>query len=96
MSERLGGTVTFVFTDTEGSTSLLKQLGRQRYGEVLARQQALVRDAFAANGGEEIDTQGDSFFIAFRSASSAVAAVTISDGALPCVYSASECRIVVI
>ena len=82
LSERLGGTVTFVFTDTEGSTSLLKQLGRQRYGEVLARQQALVRDAFAANGGEEIDTQGDSFFIAFRSASSAVAAAVAIERAL--------------
>ena len=74
MSERLGGTVTFVFTDIEGSTRLLRQLGRERYGDLLARQQALVREAVAANGGEEIDTQGDSFFIAFRSASSALAA----------------------
>jgi YVTN family beta-propeller protein len=73
-SERLGGTVTFVFTDIEGSTRLLKQLGRERYGDLLAQQQALVREAVAAHGGEEIDTQGDSFFIAFRSASSAVSA----------------------
>jgi len=73
-SEHLAGTVTFVFTDIEGSTSLLKQLGRERYGAVLARQQALVREAVAANGGHEVDTQGDSFFLAFRSGSSAVAA----------------------
>jgi class 3 adenylate cyclase len=74
MSERLGGTVTFLFTDIEGSTRLLKQLGRERYGELLDRQQALLRETFARNGGEEIDTQGDAFFVAFRSAASAVAA----------------------
>ncbi len=73
-SERLSGTVTFLFTDIEGSTGLLKQLGRERYGEVLARHQVLLREAFAAHGGEEIDTQGDSFFVALRSASDAVAA----------------------
>ena len=74
MSERLGGTVTFLFTDIEGSTNLLKQLGRERYGELLARQQTVLRGVFAAKGGEEVDTQGDSFFVAFRSASNAVAA----------------------
>jgi class 3 adenylate cyclase len=73
-SERLSSTVTFLFTDIEGSTGLLKQLGRERYGELLARHQVLLREAFAANRGEEIDTQGDSFFVAFRSASDAVAA----------------------
>ena len=80
--ERTGGTITFVFTDIEGSTSLLKRLGRGRYGELLARQQALVRAALSANGGEEIDTQGDSFFIAFRSASGAVAAAVDIERAL--------------
>jgi YVTN family beta-propeller protein len=74
MSERLSGTVTFLFTDIEGSTSLLKQLGRARYGELLARQQLLLREAFLAHQGEEVDTQGDSFFVAFRSAPDAVAA----------------------
>jgi peptide/nickel transport system substrate-binding protein len=74
MSERLSGTVTFLFTDIEGSTSLLKQLGRARYGELLAQQQDLLREQFKAHNGEEIDTQGDSFFVAFRSASDAVAA----------------------
>jgi YVTN family beta-propeller protein len=73
MPELPAGTVTFLFTDIEGSTALLKQLGRTRYAELLARQQVLLREAFAANGGEEIDMQGDSFFVAFRSASDAVA-----------------------
>ena len=45
-----------------------------RYGELLADQQRLLREAFAAHSGEEIDTQGDSFFVAFRSASDAVSA----------------------
>ncbi|HZT93248.1 MAG TPA: adenylate/guanylate cyclase domain-containing protein [Gaiellaceae bacterium] len=74
MSERPGGTVTFVYTDIEGSTRLLKQLGRERYAELLERHQALLRDAFPRYGGEEIDTHGDAFFVAFRSATSAVSA----------------------
>ena len=81
-SERLSGTVTFLFTDIEGSTGLLKQLGRERYGELLAEQQRLLREAFTAHGGEEIDTQGDSFFVAFRSASDAVAAAVAIQRAL--------------
>jgi YVTN family beta-propeller protein len=80
--ERLSGTVTFLFTDIEGSTSLLKQLGRARYGELLARQQELLREAFVAYGGEEIDTQGDSFFVAFRSAPDAVAAAVATQRSL--------------
>jgi YVTN family beta-propeller protein len=71
---RPSGTVTFLFTDIEGSTSLLKGLGRASYGQLLTRQQELLREAFVAHGGEEIDTQGDSFFVAFRSAPDAVAA----------------------
>ena len=74
MSERLSGTVTFLFTDIEGSTALLKELGRERYGELMADQQRLVRETLVANRGEEIDTQGDSFFLAFRSAPDALAA----------------------
>jgi YVTN family beta-propeller protein len=73
-SERLSGTVTFLFTDIEGSTALLRRLGRDRYGDLLRRHQALLREVFAANRGEEIDTQGDGFFVAFRSATDAVAA----------------------
>jgi YVTN family beta-propeller protein len=73
MSELPSGTVTFLFTDIEGSTALLKQLGG-RYGEVLAEHQRILRAAFAAHGGHEVDTQGDSFFVAFRRAKDAVAA----------------------
>jgi YVTN family beta-propeller protein len=67
------GTVTFLFTDLEGSTSLLKQLGRD-YGPALAEHQRILRGAFAAHRGHEVDTQGDSFFVAFRRAKDAVAA----------------------
>lgn len=67
------GTVTFVFSDIEGSTALLKRLG-ERYGEVIAEHRRIVREAFGAQGGVEIDTQGDSFFYAFARARDAVAA----------------------
>lgn len=73
MSELPSGTVTFLFTDIEGSTALLKQLGG-RYGEALAEHQRILRAAFAAHGGHEVDTQGDSFFVAFRRAKDAIAA----------------------
>jgi class 3 adenylate cyclase len=67
------GTVTFVFTDIEGSTSLLKRLG-DRYPEVVARHRAIVREELGARGGVEIDTQGDAFFFSFVRATDAVAA----------------------
>jgi class 3 adenylate cyclase len=67
------GTVTFLFTDIEGSTQLLKRLGGDRYSEALADHQQILRELFAEGGGHEIDTQGDSFFVAFRRAKDAVA-----------------------
>ncbi len=67
------GTVTFVFSDIEGSTGLLKQLG-DGYGGVLADHRRLVREAFSRHDGTEIDTQGDAFFFAFARARDAVAA----------------------
>src|SRR5436309_8696033 len=67
------GTVTFLFTDIEGSTQLLKTLG-PLYGDALAEHQRILRAAFAAHGGREVDTQGDSFFVAFGRAKDAVAA----------------------
>ena len=67
------GTVTFVFTDVEGSTELLKRLG-DRYAEALAEHRRVIRDEFRARGGEELDTQGDAFFFCFASARDAVAA----------------------
>jgi class 3 adenylate cyclase len=67
------GTVTFLFTDIEGSTRLLKQL-RDRYAELLADHQRLLREAFDAHDGREVDTQGDSFFAVFARARDAVLA----------------------
>jgi class 3 adenylate cyclase len=73
MSKLPSGTVTFVFTDIEGSTSLLKRLGDDRYASALATHRRLVRSAFAEHGGEEIDTQGDAFFYSFTRARAALA-----------------------
>ena len=67
------GTVTFAFTDIEGSTALLKRLG-ERYAEVLSDHRRIMREAFDEAGGTEIDTQGDAFFFAFGSARDAVTA----------------------
>jgi predicted ATPase/class 3 adenylate cyclase len=67
------GTVTFLFTDIESSTRLQQRLGPS-YAQALGEHQALLRDAFAAHGGAEVDTQGDAFFVAFASAPEAVAA----------------------
>ena len=67
------GTVTFVFTDIEGSTGLLKELG-DRYDELLAGHRRIVRDTFTSLNGVEIDTQGDAFFFSFARARDAAAA----------------------
>jgi predicted ATPase/class 3 adenylate cyclase len=67
------GTVTFLFTDVEGSTRLLHDLG-DGYADVLAAHRRLLRAAFARHRGVEVDTQGDAFFVAFSKASDAVAA----------------------
>jgi peptide/nickel transport system substrate-binding protein len=76
-----GGTVTFLFTDIEGSTRLERDL-RERYGEVLADHRRLLRDAFGRYGGREIDTQGDSFFFVFARARDAVSAAVTGQRAL--------------
>ena len=68
------GTVTFLFSDIEGSTALLKRLGNDRYAELLGQHRRMVREAFAAHEGQEIDTQGDAFFYSFARARQAVAA----------------------
>ena len=67
------GTVTFLFTDVEGSTRLLHELGDE-YAAVLAEHRRALRVAFAAHGGVEVDTQGDAFFVAFPSPAGAIAA----------------------
>jgi predicted ATPase/class 3 adenylate cyclase len=76
------GTVTFLFTDVEGSTKLLHELGAEAYAEALAEHRRVVREACAAEGGVEVDTQGDAFFLAFASAPSAVAAAQAMTEAL--------------
>ena len=73
MSGLPSGTVTFVFSDIEGSTALLKALG-DRYGDVLSDHRRLMRECFTAREGVEIDTQGDAFFFAFGRARDAVSA----------------------
>ncbi len=73
MAELPSGTVTFLFTDIEGSTRLLQQLGDE-YAGVLTKHRQLVRPIFAQHGGYEVDTQGDAFFVAFARAREAVAA----------------------
>ena len=67
------GTVTFLFTDIEGSTKLLRQLGDE-YATLLADHRRILRAIFAKYHGNEVDTQGDSFFVSFPKATEAVAA----------------------
>jgi class 3 adenylate cyclase/streptogramin lyase len=81
MADPPSGTVTFLFTDIEGSTELVKQL-RERYAEALAVHQSLLREAFECHGGHEVDTQGDSFFVAFAAARDAILAALDSQRAL--------------
>jgi class 3 adenylate cyclase len=68
------GTVTFLFSDIEGSTNLLKQLGDEQYAELLRTHRRIVRETFGLYHGQEIDTQGDAFFYSFHRAREAVAA----------------------
>src|SRR3954454_22672089 len=68
------GTVTFLFTDIESSTKLLHELGAAGYADALAEHRRVLREAFAAHAGVEVDTQGDAFFVAFSSAPDAAAA----------------------
>lgn len=81
MSALPSGTVTFLFTDIEGSTRLLQRLGL-RYIEALADHHRLLRAAWAAHAGVEVDTQGDAFFVVFARAGDAVAAAIAATHAL--------------
>jgi predicted ATPase len=81
MSELPTGTVTFLFTDIEGSTRLLHELGDD-YADALAKHRSLLRGAFASHGGVEVDTQGDAFFVAFVRAKDALAAAEEGQKAL--------------
>ena len=77
------GTVTFLFTDVEGSTKLLHRLGTERYAEALAEHRRVLREAFGRHGGVEVDTQGDAFFVAFATAPAALSAAQDAQAALP-------------
>ena len=70
------GQVTLVFSDIEGSTRLLEELGTDAYREALAEHRRIVREAYARYSGYEVDYEGDAFFYAFSSAPDAVAAVS--------------------
>ena len=71
------GTVTFLFTDVEGSTRLLHELGAEAYAAALAEHRRVIRAACEAQGGVEVDTQGDAFFFAFRSAPAALTSASL-------------------
>jgi predicted ATPase len=74
------GTVTFLLTDVERSTNLLRELGAEAYAAALAAHRRVVRQACSEQGGVEVDTQGDAFFLAFPTAPGALAAAqTLSD-----------------
>jgi predicted ATPase len=81
-SDLPAGTVTFLFTDVEGSTKLLRDLGAEAYADARAEHRRIVREACAAGGGVEVDTQGDAFFVAFPSAPGAAAAAEAITDAL--------------
>jgi class 3 adenylate cyclase len=76
-----GGTVTFLFTDIEGSTALLQRLGDD-YTQVVADHRRLLRDVFQQTDGREVDTQGDAFFYSFTRARDAVRAAVEGQRAL--------------
>jgi predicted ATPase/class 3 adenylate cyclase/Tfp pilus assembly protein PilF len=76
------GTVTLFFSDIEGSTKLLHEVGQERYDELLGEHRRILREAFAAHGGHELRTEGDSFFAAFERAGDAVAAASQAQSAL--------------
>jgi len=81
ISQLPAGVVTLLFTDIEGSTRLLRDLG-DAYAEALAEHRRIVREAVVAHAGAEVDTQGDAFFFAFARASEAVAAAVDAQRAL--------------
>jgi predicted ATPase/class 3 adenylate cyclase len=76
------GTVTFFFTDIEGSTKLLRQLGAEAYAEALLEHRRVVREAFARHGGVEVGTEGDSFFVVFPTGPGALEAAQEAQEAL--------------
>ena len=82
MGELPTGTVTFLFTDVEGSTRLQYELGVERYAEVRAEHHRLLREACVKHGGVEVDAAGDGLFVVFPTASGATAAAVDAQHAL--------------
>jgi hypothetical protein len=82
MVEQPSGMVTLVFTDIEGSTRLLRELGQEAYRGALAAHRGIVREAFGSRRGYEVDYEGDAFFYAFSSATEALEAVEQAMGGL--------------
>ncbi len=82
MSSLPTGTVSFLFTDIEGSTELLQRIGDRSYKDILEGHHRLMRAAFEPAGGHEVDTQGDAFFVAFPEAGNAVAAAVAAQRAI--------------
>jgi predicted ATPase/class 3 adenylate cyclase len=82
MVRQPSGTVTFLFTDIEGSTRLLEELGTRRYSEALDAHCRLLRTAFERHDGYEVNYEGDAFVVAFQNAHDAVAAATEAQRAL--------------
>ncbi len=76
------GIVTFLFTDVEGSTKLLHELGADDYGAALLEHRRALRDTFNRHGGVEVDTQGDAFFVAFPTGRGAIDAAREAQDAL--------------
>lgn len=81
MRDLPSGNVTFLFTDIEGSTLLLRELG-EAYLAAFAHHRRILREAFARHSGVEVGTGGDAFFVVFRSATQAVAAAADAQDAL--------------
>ena len=82
MSTLHAGTVTFAFTDIEGSTKLLQELGDESFETLSRDHRRIVRETFVASGGAEIDTQGDAFFFSFPRARDAITAAVAAQRAL--------------
>src|SRR3954447_15989984 len=80
-SELPRGTVTFLFTDIEGSTELARELGAN-FGIVRSEHHRVLREAFEHHRGHEIETSGDGFFVVFERAGDAVAAAVDAQRAL--------------
>jgi class 3 adenylate cyclase len=76
------GRVTFLFTDIEGSTRLLEEIGEVDYVELLGRNRVALREAFSRHGGVEVDTQGDAFFYVFERPAAALHAAREGQAAL--------------